>query len=140
MPGAASTCLLGDDGLLDLEVGDAYGQAWLALGVDWETGDADLVAFGELTVAGEAITGDLVVVEPATDPAEHIGLDLRVGSRAVAHGMLRWKWPDAGSQVHRRYASYPLSGSVTLPDDTTISVEGCVLDRFTDVVRQDARS
>lgn len=139
MSAAASECRLGDDGLLSLQLGGDWGQVWLATGVDWATGEADLVAFGDFPVEEGAIEATLVVLEPPADPPQQVALELSVAGKADAHGMLRWSYPDAGLRVHRRFASYPLTGTVTLPGGGVVQVADCVLDRFTDVWHEDAR-
>ena len=102
---------------------EAYGG--FGIGVDWEAGTADWWAGGPVQWSGSSITADFEVSMPEQYAGATAHLDLTVGSRAVARGTERLSGGQtAGSE---RWVEYPLTGTLSLPDDTEIAISDCAL-------------
>ena len=123
--GANAYCQIGEDGFLGVDIFDEGVYGILALGIDWETGTADLVAQGELQMTPPSITGDLEVFEPPpTDPEnpDVATVNLTIGAQTDS-GSIRFK--DRQDAHRERYTLYALSGEVDVPGYGTIPLDNC---------------
>lgn len=102
---------------------EAYGA--FGIGVDWDAETADWWASGPVQWSGSSITADFEVFLPEQYSGAVAHLDLTVGSRAVARGTERLKGQQAAE--FERWVEYPLTGTLSLPDDTEIPISGCAL-------------
>ncbi len=102
---------------------EAYGG--FGIGVNWDAGTADWWAGGPLVWSGSSITADFDVLMPEQYAGDVAHLDLTVGSRALARGTERLR----GRQTAEleRWVEYPLTGTLSLPDDTEIAISDCAL-------------
>jgi len=124
--GGGAYCDVGEDGWLDVFVSNGVGSGTLVLGVDEETGSADLVAQGPLTVTSQSITGALEVGWPppgeGEDPAQ-AWVDLAIGD-VVDRGQMRAT--ARGVAVHEWYTLSELAGTVEAPGYGALPITDCL--------------
>lgn len=121
----AATCDIGEDGWLDIFATGFFTNATLVLGYDDETSTAALIAQGDLSRAGSAITGVLPVAYPPPAEGEEpdsATVNLTIGGvvdRGMAQGRAR------GVATHQRFTVFELSGMVEAPGFGTLPVTEC---------------
>lgn len=110
-----------EDALLMINISPYWTDALVALGIDWEVGEAEAVYSGPLTQDGDSLAGDLPQVYPEDVPEPGTAIvDLTIGD-LIDRTVTRTKLRDYSAIV--RSALYELTGSVTAAGFEALEVD-----------------
>jgi len=131
LSGSGANCDFGEDGIFVLSAQGDQGYGLVALGVDEESGTADVIAEGLLQVDADSVGGTLDVVQPP-DTGDSVLVALSIGDQ-LGTGHSRQEWPQGAS--FDRYTQYALTGTITLPDGSVAELQDCTLSNVNSKLR-----